>query len=1262
MTEALRLGKKAFTWGVVVSTIAWSVGVAALVTPLTARAQLSLTAGALIRGSLPAVYYYGSDGKRYVFPNEKTYSTWYSDFSGVQTISDSDLGTLSIGGNVVYRAGTRLVKIQSDPKTYVVEPGGKLRHITSEAIASALYGSAWNTWIDDVSDAFFVNYTAGDDIVTNSYPTGTLVKTASSADIWYIDGTSRRKVTADGMTTNRFRDAYVVTTTLDITGLTIGTDISVGESALTDTAQLGVVTPPVSVGTGLSVALASDSPAAVSIVTDNVDGGQALVGALKVRLTASADGSVTVTGLNVTRGGISSDADIQDAYLFDGDTMTNPIARTGSISSGLINFSNTAGLFTIAAGATKDVMVRYDVGTAVDAGKTISISLAAANVTVSGSTTVTGSASGNTMTVASVTDLGQLEMINVNPTANATIDPQNDFELWRFRFDANDEDLTVKYMTITNVGSIDNDDIQNFKLYDGTTQLGSTITTLTDGKLVFDFTSLTGGGYTITSGISKQLSLRGDILGGTNRQFRFTIREATDVVVFDTNYNVYTRPVKDATETFSVIEPNTGGTAVNTTISTGKLTIQKASDSPSSNVPDGATNVLLAKWNLTAAGEDVKVSSLVPNCNSGDGTTIMTNVKLVFDGSQVGTTDSTETCDNGGATTFTFGNSFIVPVGTTKVLAYYADLTDATVAADDTVVANLETGASNAEGRTSLNTISTSSASGNTVTVKAGAITVTENVALPDYSATRPTGVLGSTNAKIASFVLTGGGEDADVTQIVLTDDMLETALTGDTMADIFQNLKLKKEDGTQVGTTFGSLTDTDSTNYTFTPSTAIRVVAGGTVVIDVWADIKSSHTLSALTDVNNDTDGVVIVASATGSGVTTGTDVSDSNGIASLQVNNIATNGNLRVSLDASAPIRQTLVMGHTSKELARFKLEADVNEDINVTKIVVSDSMMANTTIMGGAQAATGTLRNFKLLNASTGAQIGGTIASLDTTSNTSTGSAIFDNISGLTVPKNGTLVFKVVADLTTFDGGGVSSSTHKIMVMSNYTGSSTAAATALEGIVANGKDSGFQISGTSLDFNETTTSTDADAGYAGRAQLAGNQIDVFRTKLTVALASDSPSGTTSGASEQTVAKFVFTNSMNSGSYAATLQLMNLDIGSTISNTAARSVSIYKDSVTGGNQLATTGSGYCTAPSLTCNFADTNFLDANFTDTEISGSSSADSTRTFIVTADTSDAATDKRLTVGLDNADLLWGDGTTTSITLVESLPVAGRTLSY
>ena len=111
-----------------------------------------------------AVYYCSKNGKRYVFPNLGTYLSWYANFSTVTVVSMETMASIPLGGNVTYRPGKEMIKIQSDPKVYAVSRGGLLRWVTTEAIAVKLYGNDWNTKIDDVSDAFFVNYKMGDPI------------------------------------------------------------------------------------------------------------------------------------------------------------------------------------------------------------------------------------------------------------------------------------------------------------------------------------------------------------------------------------------------------------------------------------------------------------------------------------------------------------------------------------------------------------------------------------------------------------------------------------------------------------------------------------------------------------------------------------------------------------------------------------------------------------------------------------------------------------------------------------------------------------------------------------------------------------------------------------------------------------------------------------------------------------------------------------------------------------------------------------------
>jgi hypothetical protein len=147
--------------------------VALIAAPLTAFGNVASARAAsintAIRGTTNStVYWYANDGKRYVFPNAATYYTWFTGFENVQTISDSELFSISLAGNVTYRPGAKLVKVTTDPKVYAVARGGMLRHVTSESLAIQLYGYDWASKVQDVPDEFFTNYTVGSPIYSTT--------------------------------------------------------------------------------------------------------------------------------------------------------------------------------------------------------------------------------------------------------------------------------------------------------------------------------------------------------------------------------------------------------------------------------------------------------------------------------------------------------------------------------------------------------------------------------------------------------------------------------------------------------------------------------------------------------------------------------------------------------------------------------------------------------------------------------------------------------------------------------------------------------------------------------------------------------------------------------------------------------------------------------------------------------------------------------------------------------------------------------------
>jgi len=109
----------------------------------------------------PAVYCLRGDGARSVFPNKETYFSWFSDFSGVETLADTQLANYRLVSNITMKPGT-LVKIQTDPKVYLVSDiNGTLRWIRNEQHAVDLYGEGWAGFVQDVPVTFFINYRVG---------------------------------------------------------------------------------------------------------------------------------------------------------------------------------------------------------------------------------------------------------------------------------------------------------------------------------------------------------------------------------------------------------------------------------------------------------------------------------------------------------------------------------------------------------------------------------------------------------------------------------------------------------------------------------------------------------------------------------------------------------------------------------------------------------------------------------------------------------------------------------------------------------------------------------------------------------------------------------------------------------------------------------------------------------------------------------------------------------------------------------------------
>ena len=164
----------------------------------------------------PDVYFLDNDNRRHTFPNENTYFSWFTDFSNVRTLATETLATIPLGSNVTVREGTWLIKIQTDPKVYAVEPYGILLWIQTEEIASALYGSTWNTRIIDLDPSFFENYQLGTDITQAIHPTGSVIRYSGDTTNYYIDSGAREFI-SDGVFANNLLQSKFICTDIALT-------------------------------------------------------------------------------------------------------------------------------------------------------------------------------------------------------------------------------------------------------------------------------------------------------------------------------------------------------------------------------------------------------------------------------------------------------------------------------------------------------------------------------------------------------------------------------------------------------------------------------------------------------------------------------------------------------------------------------------------------------------------------------------------------------------------------------------------------------------------------------------------------------------------------------------------------------------------------------------------------------------------------------------------------------------------------------------
>ncbi len=718
---------------------------------------------------------------------------------------------------------------------------------------------------------------------------------------------------------------------------------------------------PVPMGAGLTVMLASDSPASNAVVSN-----AALVPLAKLTFRNGDNAQIKITGIKLNRIGVSADASLNNVYLFDG---ANRLTDSASVSSGLITFNDPNGLFTVDSMNSKSITIYSDL--AANPGETLSVSLMSASNVSTNASSVNGTfpINGNLMAVASATLAGVNFASTTTPSA-ASVNPVKDQVVWENLVSVTTRSVWFNWFRLREIGTVNYADLQNFRLYVDGVMVGSQVTNLdANGYVTFD---LSASPVTLQTG-TRSIKVLADVVGGSSRTYTMSLRVVADAKFVDSQYGAAVLSQANST-TFSA---RTTGTQ---TINSGTITVQKATNSPSGNITNLASNQVLGRFTLTASGERVKIDTLTASVISSLSTVgCLRNGALFANGVQIGSTSdlyttTNTTCGTGSPTSkaFSLGSSLIVDPMSPVTVEIRGDIYDNdgtnSLVTNTTLQAQLMVGSSNGQGQVSLVTSNVPSATlaANQLTVKVGALTLSKYTAYTNQNAVPPVSDL-----KLSHFTLSNDTvEPINISSIVVTTNYVSGNLT---------NLYVKY--GTQqtiTTTTVSAAATTYSVNFQLMPSQVIDVMVYGTVNANT-VGVATSGVYITGTTANSAT----AVTAGTQSSATTGQTIT-------------FTTGSVASAVDAGTPLNMA-VAGGQSVVAAKYKVTAS------------NDSFTINEMKVAVASAAASAVAN------SVSLWDGNTLLATQPFNQTSNTVAYFTGLT-LAVPANTSKVLSVSLDLVT------------------------------------------------------------------------------------------------------------------------------------------------------------------------------------------------------------------------------------------------------
>ena len=603
--------RKLVTYAVVITTIVWSLGLAAVV---PASAAYAPAAGDLIKtANDSAVYYIDADNKRVLFVNAVTFWSWYggdwssvtmgNDTMSIQTISQEDFDDLDVGGHVIVRPGSELIKFANSPRVYAVTPGGELRAVVAssgdDTVAKALYGDDYS--VVTIQNGFESDYTKGDALtVDSSLPDGSLVKYEGSEDIYYIQDGDKRVIADDAFMANGFADSSVVTVPTSMT-YSDGESVTEAEGDLTTVS--GGTTPVVASGS-MSVSMSSMTPASTTYLANS-----ARSVFLVVDATNNSSADVVIDTFKVERAGLAVNADFSSIAVYEDSALGSQVGLNKTLNSD--NRATFGTDITVPAGTTKKLYIVGNMAAAASTGNAPKLGLI--SMGLKGGSTLSGLDSaiwGNTMNLSAAVTIATVTIANggSNPTTDSSPkvgDKNVDLAEIKITNDSSTEEVQVEKVTFKQAGSASDSDVEMYELINSST--GSVVATAPQVDKYVDFVLDTP----LNIGKAKNISLMAravEIVDGSSRTLNLDIQRDTDVVAKALTYDAYIR-IDAASKWPNSSQPYFNASS-DQTIGNGTLRIEASTSFNAANIAEGQTGVQLGEWLFTVKGESVDITQI----------------------------------------------------------------------------------------------------------------------------------------------------------------------------------------------------------------------------------------------------------------------------------------------------------------------------------------------------------------------------------------------------------------------------------------------------------------------------------------------------------------------------------------------------------------------------------------------------------------------------------------------------------------------------